>query len=85
MCLDLQAELQAAAAAALVDYPLPAELHEGLLRRVLRHDDPALVAFAVERWAAATPADVLTPIAGDPRPAVAQAASAALQRRVVPK
>jgi hypothetical protein len=78
MRLDLQAELQAAAATALVDFTLPRELHEGLLRRALRHDDAALVALAVARWSAASPIALLQQIANDPRPEVGKAGAAAL-------
>jgi len=80
MRLDLTAELQAAAAAALVDAELPSGLHEGLLRKVLAHDDAALVALAIERWATLAVEAELSNAGNDVRPAVAKAAARTLER-----
>ena len=78
--LDLDRQIQAAAAAALLDCDLAADVQATLLGKILPFEDPAIVAEAITRWTSAAAQQQLTDAASDPRPAVAQAATAALAR-----
>ncbi|MEO6596224.1 MAG: hypothetical protein ABIP94_15860, partial [Planctomycetota bacterium] len=80
MQLWLDEAIQAAAAAALLECEQTPETKADLLSHVLAHDDPDVVARAIERWATADSLARVESMLESMRPAVRQAATAAIER-----
>ena len=72
--------IQTAAAAALVDFVLPADKTGALIKAVRRGDDEQLIAKAIAKWAHEDARKELEAAAGDDRQVVADAAKAALEK-----
>lgn len=73
-------EIQAAAAAALLDCPIEAGQRNALLQKLLAGKEAAAVILGIERWGTAEATEALQNAAKDPRQPVKLAAEQALER-----